>query len=305
MRTANYDFRWFEKEDGRKRLRASVGQDGKLRLGEGLREKLPPLIRVGFDSEAMVLAIAESQEADVSCVRRPRNGVILARMLSAQITATGLRPPVAFDLSRDQKAGYFVGKIVIQPRKNASGRAQINMEQLLILCRPMLKRVLSQAAKSIPLEERRSIAMEALCAAAGEYGPDCGDLEQYLEKRVRMALKEGNKPYVKDFGCVSLDRPLDCGDGDDRCLYDMIADGDDWATVDDRIDIERFCQGLPSKQRGFLQMLQVGFSIPEIAEIMGTNKGTLHQMEVEIARQKRAFDGEGENGHTNNRKASA
>ena len=49
MKPTNYKFRWFEKEDRRKLLRASVSRDGKLRLGRTLRSKLPRFIQVGFD----------------------------------------------------------------------------------------------------------------------------------------------------------------------------------------------------------------------------------------------------------------
>ena len=42
-------FQWFEKEDQRKAYRASVGRDGKLRLGKPLRQVLPRDIQVGFD----------------------------------------------------------------------------------------------------------------------------------------------------------------------------------------------------------------------------------------------------------------
>ena len=38
-----YNFKWFEKEDNRKALRASISMDGKLRLGKTLCNVLPPL----------------------------------------------------------------------------------------------------------------------------------------------------------------------------------------------------------------------------------------------------------------------
>ena len=59
MKVPKYEFQWFEREDGRRRFRASVGQDGKLRLGQVLRQALPPAIRLGFDARQKVLAIAQ------------------------------------------------------------------------------------------------------------------------------------------------------------------------------------------------------------------------------------------------------
>ena len=44
MKVTKYEFEWFEKEDRRKRCRASVGRDGMLRLGQALRQALPPAI---------------------------------------------------------------------------------------------------------------------------------------------------------------------------------------------------------------------------------------------------------------------
>ena len=100
MKPINYKFRWFEKEDRRKLLRASVSRDGKLRLGRTLRSKLPRFIQVGFDTAAMVLAIADGHGAGIDC---PACGVLTAQALSEQITAAGLHLPVAFALERDRE----------------------------------------------------------------------------------------------------------------------------------------------------------------------------------------------------------
>lgn len=291
MKSISYHFNWLEREDGRKRLRASVSRDGKLRLGKGLREKLPRFIRVGFDAEAMALAITEGQEGDVHCVPRPACGIITAQTLSAQISATGLQLPVAFDLSRDEQTGYLVGRTVLRRRKEKTGWGQFDPEQLLVWCGPMLKRAVYQTARSTPLEDRRSIATEALCAAAKDYHSGCGDLERYLEDRVRLALKEENKPFVKDFGQRSLDQPLTNGE-EDFCLYDVVAaDGGGWMeTVEAKVDAERFCGALPPEQRDFIRMLREGFALAEIGELLGTDEGELRRMACEIALRKKQFD---------------
>ena len=65
MKTENYHFQWFEKEDARKTLRVSISKDGKMRLGRGLREQLPPHIRVGFDTKNRVLVIAKGANTDI------------------------------------------------------------------------------------------------------------------------------------------------------------------------------------------------------------------------------------------------
>ncbi|MDE6281209.1 MAG: hypothetical protein K2M15_05385, partial [Oscillospiraceae bacterium] len=63
MKSEKFNFQWFEKENRRKSFRASVSRDGKLHLGKPLRENLPPFIQIGFDSSAMVLAIADGHGA--------------------------------------------------------------------------------------------------------------------------------------------------------------------------------------------------------------------------------------------------
>ena len=65
MKTEKLNFQWFEKEDRRKPLRASLGRDGKLRLGEELRKNLPATIRIGFDTKKRILAIADGHGSGI------------------------------------------------------------------------------------------------------------------------------------------------------------------------------------------------------------------------------------------------
>lgn len=291
MRPINYKFHWFEQEDRRKRLRASVSTEGKLRLGRSLREKLPQFIQIGFDPSAMVLAIADGHGAGISC---PTCGVMTAQALSKQITGIGLRLPIAFHLERDKQTGYLLGQIVPCRRRDSMGRKQFDIEQLLILFRPILDRIVYQMGKSTPLEDRRSIVMEAMCAAAQEYQPGYGDLGTYLEDRIKLTLCTENRQYVEAFGQRSLDQPLSCDGGDSFCLYDTIADPDvDWVgSLDGRIDSERFCSSLSSDQQELIRMLQEGFLISEISDLLGMSEQDIRRLSAEIARQRRKFDGE-------------
>ena len=150
MKPINYKFRWFEKEDRRKLLRASVSRDGKLRLGRTLRSKLPRFIQVGFDTAAMVLAIADGHGAGIDC---PACGVLTAQALSEQITAAGLHLPVAFALEQDEHTGYLLGRIIPRRKRDSTGRRQFDMEQLLILFRPILDGVVHQMSRSTPLAQ--------------------------------------------------------------------------------------------------------------------------------------------------------
>ena len=238
MKSEKFNFHWFEKEDRRKSLRAAVHRDGKLHLGKPLLEKLPPFIQIGFDSRAMVLAIADGHGAGISC---PACGVLTAQALCDQLADIGLQPPVHFHLTRDE-----------------------------------------------------CTAAEALSMAAQDYEPGFGDLETYLECRVKLALRTENRQYVEAYGQRSLDQPFSSEDEDGFCLYDTIAGtSSDWTgALDDRIDAERFCNQLSSRQQELIRMLQVGFKLSEIADILGSTEQDIRLMACEIARQRRKFDAE-------------
>ena len=82
-----------------------------------------------------------------------------------------------------------------------------DMEQILVLYRPMVDDIACQLGKSTPLAERKAAAAEALCAAAQDYYPGCGDLEAYLENRVRRTIYAQNAQYTKEFSQRSLEQP--------------------------------------------------------------------------------------------------
>ena len=120
MKKSNYQFQWFEREDGRRGLRASLGRDGKLRLGMGLRQALPSSIRVGFDSRQKVLAIADGHGAGA---RLTKCGVVGARALSTQVLSTGLRLPLSFRFVRDEGDRLFPGQGLPPQARRGGGRA--------------------------------------------------------------------------------------------------------------------------------------------------------------------------------------
>lgn len=293
MRTKKFNFQWFEKEDRRKAFRASVSRDGKLHLGKSLREHLPPSIQIGWDASAMTLAIADGHGAGIDW---PACGVFTPRGLAAQLTAIGLPPPISFRMTRDEQTGYLLGKVILRRKADGNGKLRFDTDQLLARFRPILEDTVRQMSKSTPLADRKSAAAEALCAAAQDYQPGYGDLEAYLKHRVKLALRAENRQYVKTYEQRSLDQPFSTAhDSEDGfCLYDTIADvGSDWMkSLDDRLDADRFCSQLPSNQQDLIQMLQDGFTISEIADILGVGERDIRHMACEIVRQRRKFDGE-------------
>ena len=180
MKANRYTFQWFKKEDRRKALRASVSREGKLRLGRPLRKALPPFIRVGFDRDARVLAIAEGRELDGDAAAA---GSLNARLLSAQICSIGLKLPIAFSLRRDEATGFYLGTVIPRRQRDAAtGQRHYDPEQLLTLYTPMIDRSVAHLAKSTPLAERKAIAAEALCAALPAYRPAMGSAAAFSLK---------------------------------------------------------------------------------------------------------------------------
>lgn len=289
MKAAKLEFEWFKKEDRRKSLRASICRDGKLHLGKSLRAKLPRFIRVGFDDSALMLAIADGHGDGMDC---PACGILSIQALTTKISSAGLRLPVSFLMAEDARTGYLLGRIIPRCRVNDDGKLCYDMEQILILFRPMVEEIACQLSKSTPLAERKAAAGEALCAAAQDYNPGCGDLEAYLDKRIRLMIRTQNTQYIKEFSQRSLEQPLSSGTEGGFCLCDTIAAPDsDWADhLDDQIDRERFLEQLSSEQQTLVRMLQEGFRIPEIADVLGMSQQNLRYVAGEIAMRKRQFD---------------
>ena len=83
------------------------------------------------------------------------------------------------------------------------------------------------------------------------YLPGCGDLEAYLDDRVRRTLHEQNVQYIKEFSQRSLEHPLSSDAGDGFCLCDTIAAPDsDWAdSLDDQMIGNVFWSSYPVTRR--------------------------------------------------------
>ena len=56
------------------------------------------------------------------------------------------------------------------------------------------------------------------------------------------------------------------------------------------MDKERFLEQLSGEQQTLIQMLQEGFRIPEIADILGMSQRDLRRAASKIAMRKRQFD---------------
>lgn len=289
MKVKTLEFQWFEKEDRRRLCRASIGQDGMLRLGLVLRRILPPAIRLGFDARQKVLAIAGGRDGGIPL---PRYGVLPARALSARIVSTGLRLPLSFLFERDEATGYFLGR-VLPRRRRAAGELQgtYDLEQLLILYRHVLDAAVSTLAKSTPLADRKACALEAFSAAVRDYRPGYGDWETYLECSIHDRLLAENRLYTPSYLHRSLDSPLTGEEGDDFCLYDtLVVSGDGGISrLEERIMAEQFLESLSPQEQALARRLLDGCPLDQIAADLRLPEARLEAMGQEIGRKRRHF----------------
>lgn len=288
MRNA-YQFQWFDHEDARRGLRASISKDGKLRLGRSLRSVLPPYIQIGFDAKYRVLAIADGHGRGTQWAK---GGIVTARKLSHQITSLGLELPIAFQVTSDTSTGYFLGHVIPRRRKTENScHREFDWNQITILYQHILESATSQVAKSTPLAERKSLAREALIAAVQHYRPGYGEIEPYLDSQVRAALVQENRFYTASFHQRSLDQPLSPADGNSFCLYDTLEASTDGglSAAEERIMAEQFWEFLSPVEQQLTQMLQDGMRLSQIASYLRTTEEELTKMAHGISQKRKRF----------------
>lgn len=291
MKTGNYNIQWFEKEDARKVLRASVSKDGKIHLGQGLREQLSPYIRIGFDTKNRVLAIARGNEGDICW---PKIGVFNMRSLAAQIAEVGLKLPVSFNMVMQANDDCFFGRVIPQRSRqwcNGGWRFSYDIEQLMVLYQPVIDNVVYHVAKSTPLAERKSCATEAFYKAVQGYTSLCGDMEAYIKENIRCELVQNNKIYVNSYRDQSMDTPL-ANDGDNTFrLHDIISDASNGGIeqIEKKIMGEQFINSLQPEERQLFEMMCSGFQVPHIAMELGIGEEEVLEMGKDIGKKRLAF----------------
>ncbi len=286
---SSYQFQWFKPEDARKRLRASISKDGKLRLGRSLRSVLPPYIQIGFDAKYKVLAIADGHGRGA---RWAKGGIVTARELSRQIVSLGLELPIAFQIISDTSTGYFLGHIIPLRKKEADGHlSEFDWDQILIIYQHILEAATIQMAKTTPLAERRALAREALIMALQHYRPGYGEIEAYLDTQIRSTLRRENKFYTSGFRYRSLDQSLSTSGESAFCLYDTLEAATDGglAAAEERIMAAQFWNRLSPEEQRLTQMLREGVRLPRIASHMNMTEAQLIEMAQGIAQKREDF----------------
>ena len=284
-----YNFQWFEKEDHRRALRASVGRDGKLRLGKILRAALPAYVQIGYDTRTRTLAIADGHGFGIDL---PQCGMLSAQALSVQLVASGLRLPVSFLLTKDEQTGYYLGRVFLRRyRVKGTRQRQYDPQQALTLYGHLVDNAVAQQAKSTPLDERRAFAQEAFCRALQDYCPGCGDLETYLAERIRQSLLRENRQFTASYRQRSLDAPLTDDSDDKFCLYDTLAvsSAGGLDSLEEKIMAQQFIDSLTPPERRLARMLQEGYKLGQIAGALAVDEEQVVLLARQIAQKRRKF----------------
>lgn len=287
MKQNKYHFQWFEPEDHRKDLRASVSRDGKLRLGKNLLKKLPLFIRIGYDPSAKVLAIADAGCKDPRCLARK---FLSAQALSSCISSAGIGLPVTFSVQWDDDNQIFIGHVV--PRRYKDERnSGYDMGQMQLLYQHIIDEAVYQTAKSTPLPERKAIATAAFCTAVNGYRAGYGNMESYLEGYIKKELLRENKQSTAALSQRSLDQPIANSNGDTFTLYDTLAGSDSGGIdcVEERIMAEQFIDSLTNKERKLAEMLREGSRLSQIAVRLRIDESELMRMGERIAKKRVEF----------------
>lgn len=282
MKTEKLNFQWFEKEDRRKPLRASLGRDGKLRLGEELRKKLPQTIRLGFDTKNRILAIADGHGHGIDW---PKSGSLNATALCAEIHSTGIKLPVVFAFERDSATGFFLGRILPNLEPGSA-----DMEQLMALYQPIMHTIIYQGYRTIPIAERRAYAAEAFCRAVQEYTPGCGEFWDFAEKQIKERLAVENKRYAEDYMARSLDAKQKFDRGD-FTLHDVIADplSGGICQIEAKIMQQQFLDSLSTLERKLYALIRQGCYVEQIAMELSMDEEAVISLGRQIGQKRKAF----------------
>jgi DNA-directed RNA polymerase specialized sigma subunit len=286
MKTEKFNFLWFEEEDRRKILRASVCTDCKLHVGEELRRKLPARIRYGFDKENRTLAIAESQDGGISM---PKNGMVNATALCKQFREMGLTLPIVFEFEKDTTTGFYLGYIV--PQKQANAERQYDVGQLLVIYQPQIDRIINQIAKTTPKAERKAIATAAFCEAVENYDDGCGDLKTYLEEYLRRSLITENRQYTAEYRDLRLDATSYDDEGKPFTLHHALS-GQSFIGItqaENRIMAEQFLNSLSNKERKLVRLMREELKLPQIALELELTQDEVIEMGRTIGKKREEF----------------
>lgn len=286
MKTTKTTIQWFDCEDGRRILRASIGADCKLRLGEEIRKQLPADIRLGFDVHNRILVIADGHGAGAIW---PKTGILNVKALCKQLRNLGLNLPLVFEFERDPATGFYLGSIV--PQKQANSEDVYDVEQMMIIYQPLVNSIVNQLAKSTPKSERKAAAAAAFCEAVRNYDPGQGEWKDYLETCLRQTLVAENRKYTASYRDLQIDAPFRADGESGFCLRDKLIDQSSGGIhqMEARIMAEQFLDSLSETEQLLVRLMRMNLKLPQIALEMQLTQDEVIQLGREIGQKREAF----------------
>lgn len=285
-----FRFQWFEPEQRYAPLRLIVQRGGRLYLSRALKKRLPADIRFGFDSDHLVMGIADGHGSGSPL---PKGSYMPARAISERMTAAGLLLPTGFLFEYHGELGSWVG--VAEPRRRRGGGPVFDVERLLVTHKYIIKQAVCRYAKTTPMEERQAIATEEFYMAAAEFDGEGAGLIPYLEQRVQKRLLQENKRYtaIAANEYRSMEAPLSPGNASSFCLHDSLAGrscgGID--QVEERLESEAFRATLPAREQRLLQLLDEGFPLDQAALALRLGEEEALALGRTILQKRARFDG--------------
>jgi len=270
-RTSDKRISWHKPDNNRAKPCATVKQSGALCFGKRMREELPQKIRVGFLEEECTLFVEADPEQGFPL---PKSGAIKITGVAKQLRHLGVDLPVSFLFDEEAKSFSWRGHVVPpRCRRRAKKKNPITLQPeqtgLLPAYKWIIDKAVYQHAKTMPKDERRATAEAALLEALCAYTPICGSMKEYLTDETKKRLIAHNKQYTNpaNYNARSIDAPV----GEKGLLWSPPETEDRISFVEDQADLAAFHQTyLNPQESAIVQMLQDGYSVPEILSAHGS-----------------------------------
>jgi hypothetical protein len=272
MKTANYGkILWCEPDNNRRRALATMHEDGTLRFGQEMCEKLHKKIRIGFLPAECAIIIEAGFERGFAL---RKSGEVKMADISIQLRRLGIEFPASFLFEEDTEPECWKGYIVPSVRKSNNKKPKktifmAEQQSILNAYKGLIDRAVYAHAKSTPADERRSIATEALLEALNGYTAAYGTLRDHLSGEIKRRLIEHNKQYIRlnQFSCISFDSPASKNNDSCETNYNWLLANlkNEIADTEAKMDMDIFRNNyLNTDEKGILRMLMSGYTVPEI-----------------------------------------
>ena len=297
--TRNSKIEWCQPSDNRRRATATLFEDGTLRFGTEMCERFRNRkIRIGLMSSECALVVEINTEGGFKISKLGETKVI---SMIQPLKRMGVEFPVSFLFDEEKNDSCWKGYIIPPLRKTIPKKPKkiiptTEHQPMLNAYKWLLDRVVCNYAKSTPIDERRSMAVEAFIGALSEYAPVYGTLKEFLFEKVKLRLIEHNKQYTKinHYNTISLDAPISKNNYYDGTNYEWLWIGfrNEISAAENRIDMDIFKNKyLNFDERKTLEMLLTGYTVSEILDKYSIEQHAIDAVCKSIGEKWQTFNG--------------